>query len=392
MVTPTKKEIYDNAKEIFFNANPECEITPTVEELKEGGWWEKAKIEKMMNPETKYLAYQDQIEDEQLEEYESNLEKSTSEYHAKTVEVEINKIIRCPLLPTRSIGDLTKFVKSIRIVGLLAPLILRKSKDKPDFYEIVCGYRRFNAFKEADKEKVEAKVFDELPDEYVFYYSAIENWFHKRHSATEWAIFLDKWKNRDGLTNKNIADILGVTEQAISEYLSLLKLPDEVKNLNAFKFLSLNMGLKLRAIKNSEKQIAIGKEFDKVVKENPHMPQPKLNKELTKIMNKHRKKIPVKDLKEMLIEDLKDMMKRDTSTRNRFITYFIEGCLKAELYEQCYDEAFHYVEIATEKQIADVSLDINFVKDEIVVDINSYREKDSSKWVPFELRFKSYKL
>lgn len=387
-----KGVIYENAKELWKSEHPDCETTPTVEELKKESYWEKAIKEMGINQDDFWVNISVQIEYKELKEYESKLKKLTSGHPSKIVEVGINKIIPCPALPPRSLGDLTKFAKSIDKVGLLAPLILRKSKEKSGFYEVVCGSRRFGALKILGRKKVKAEVYDGLPDEYVFAVSAIENWFHKSWSGTEWATHLDKWKKSKGWSQRQIARFLGVTEQAISQYFRLLKLPDKIKNLNAFKFLSVNMGLSLLRIKDEEKQMEIMKDFNKTLKENPHMPQPKLNKELTKIMNKHRKKIPVKDLKEMLIEDLKDMMKRDTSTRNRFITYFIEACVKAELYEQCYDEAFHYVEIATKKKVADVSFHINFVEYEPVVDIYSYQEKDSNKWVPFELRFKSYKL
>ena len=396
MPTPTTEEIYEKAKELFFLDNIGWEITPTVEELKEGSWWKKAKIELMKNPETKYLPYQDEMEDAQLEAYESNLKKLTNKYSSKIIEVEINKIVPCPVLPSRHLGGLFEFALSIGKVSLLAPLILRKSKEKQGFYEIVCGYRRFEALKILSEEKVQAKVFDELPDEYVFAVSAIENWFHRGLSATEWALYLEKWKNSTGLTNKNIADLLGVEKAQISNYLRLLKLPEEFKKLNAFNYLSQNVGLQVLAVKDSEKQIEIGKEFDKVVKEKPHVPKHKLNKEFTKIMKKQKekmvKKIPVDHLRKMLLEDLNDMMKQDSLTREAFAMHFWDACLKARIFEDCRYEAFHYIEVATKKKVADVFLDINLIKEEIVVGINSYREKDSSKWVPFELRFKSYRL
>ena len=399
---PIKAEIYENAKEIFFLVNPDCEITPTVEELKEGGYWEKARNEKKMNPETKYLVYGDKIEDEKYEQFMSNLKKKSSEYSSKTMEVEIDKIIPCPLLPRRSVGDLTPLAKSIRIVGLLAPLVLRKSKEKEGFYEIVCGYRRFEALKyDLYKKKVKAEVFDELSKELVFCYSASENHFHKRLSATEKADNYKRWKETTGWTNKMIADTLFLSGQEISNYLRLLTLPEEFKKLNAFNFLSLNLGLSILKIKDTKKQITIGKDFDKVLKEKPHLREKpyELNIEFTKIMKKHReetiKKTPIDGLTKLLLEDAKEMMTTTLLTRNAcdaFARYFWDACLKANIFEGCYSEALHYVEQATKKKVADVSLDINLIKEEIVVDINSYREKDSGKWVPFELRFRSYRL
>ena len=412
MYVSAKEVIYDNALELWRFEHPDCKTEPTVEQLKEEGYWEKAIKEKEMKPETFQVPIQLKMEHEQLKEFESKLKKLTSSFSANIVEVEINKIIPCSVLPPRHLGDLHEFAKSIGKISLLAPLILRKSKEKQGAYEVVCGHRRFEALKILHKKKVQAKVFDELPDEYVFAVSAIENWFHKSLSGTEWATHLDKWKKSTGWSQRQIARFLGVTEQAISQYFRLLKLPDKIKNLNAFKFLSVNMGLSLLRIKDEEKQMEIMKDFNNTLKEKPYMSQPKLNKEFARIMKKHRENMPVKSLTQMLVQDFYDMMKRDQRTRNAFVKYFTEACFKAELYEQCYDEAFHYVELATDKKIADISFDMNIIKDEIIVDVNSYQMKyagsfeltkekeyiDSyqwmpwSEWVPFELRFKSYKL
>ena len=138
MPTPTKDQIYEKALELFCGVVFDG-ITPTEAELKEGNWWEKAKIELMMNPETKYLPYQDEMEDAQLEAYESNLKKLTSSYSSKIVEAEISKIIPCPVLHPRHLGDLHEFAKSIGKVSLLAPLILRKSKESKAFMKLYVG-------------------------------------------------------------------------------------------------------------------------------------------------------------------------------------------------------------------------------------------------------------
>ena len=245
------------------------------------------------------------------------------------------------------------------------------------------------------KKKVQAKVFDELPDEHVFAVSAIENGFHKGFSATEWALYLEKWKKITGLTNKQIAEFLGVEREEISNYLRLLTLPDVFKKLP----LSLNIGLQILKIKDTEKQLAIGKELNKVYKKNLHMPRHRLDKEFTKTMKKHLskyvKKTPIEHLKKMLFEDLDDMMKREKRTREAFAKYFLDACLKTELYQQYYNKAWDFIYRATKKspqQIVDISLEISFVKGELVVDVDGYRDKDSGKWIPFELRFKSYRL
>jgi len=389
--TPTKEEIYEKAKELFFLDNIGCEITPTVAECKEANLWNKARNILMMNLETQYGGIQEEIEDAQLEAYESKLKKMTSPSSSKIAEVDINKIVPCPLLPPRHLGDLYELAKSIDIFSLLAPLVLRKSKEKQGFYEVVCGHRRFEALKIRSEKKVQAKVFNELPNEHVFAVSAIENWFHKSHSAIEWARHLKKWKSFVGVTNKNIADLLGVEEAQISNYLRLLKLPEGFKKLNAFN-ISQNVGLQVLALPEEE-QKALGKEFEKIAKENPDIPKHKLNKKFTKEMKKSKeklvKKIPVDHLRKLLLEDLDDMLAQDSLTREAFAMHFWDACLKARIFEECRHEAFHYVELATKKKIAEVSLDINLIEEEIVVDINSYKEKDSGKWVPFELRFKN---
>jgi len=420
-----KEVIYDNALELWKSEHPDSKTEPTMEQLKQGKYWDKATKEKEIDPEVVSVPLWVKYEYKQLKQYETNLKKLTSSYPSKIVQVEINKIVLCPILPPRRLGDLAKIAQSIGKVSLLAPLILRKSKEKKGFYEVVCGRRRFEALKIRGEKKAQAKVFDDLPDKYVFAVSASENWHYQPLSGAEWAMLLAKWKESLEWSQRQIAKFFDLTEQEISNKLRLLKLPNQVKNLNAFKFLSVNLGLSLLRIKDSETQIEIMKEFDKVVKKNPYMSRHKLGREFTKIMKEHRKKyvnktvkflekIPAESLKQMtfedfysmlkqekiaitpltqmLVEDFCQMMQQETRTVEEFAKYFWDACFRADVFEEYYYQAFHYVEIATGKKVADVSLDINLVEEEIVVDINSYKEKDSGKWVPFELRFKSYRL
>lgn len=388
--------VYMKALELWEKGHPTSPRTPIVEELKKEGYWGKALEVLELNPKDAWVPHQLQYENRKLKEYEEKLKQLT--YHLKPSEVEMEKLIPSTVLPPRQLGDIKEFADSIGKISLLAPLILRSSTKKQGFYEIVCGHRRFEALKLKGITKVQARIFEVLPDEYVFKVNADENWYHKGLSGAEWAIFFDKWKKTTGWSQVQIAKSLGVTEQLISEYLSLLKLPEDVQSLNAFKFLTLNMGLQLKRMKDSKKQIEVMRKINRILQENPNITSFKLSKEFTRILKQHkegaesatekslnkfqRREISLEDY---FIERLHEMMESDSRTQEAFRRYFVEACDKAELSDMIHFGIFYEVQSKISKRIDDFSFRINFVGDEILVDVDKYKLKFAGSIVKDEI-------
>lgn len=99
------------------------------------------------------LKYKDESQDGDEEEAGRGLSNPVEESEEKgsdndVVEIEVEAIIPNPFVCTKEIDNL---VASIRDLGLLQPLVVRK---KVDGYEIISGERRFRAMKKLGRDRV----------------------------------------------------------------------------------------------------------------------------------------------------------------------------------------------------------------------------------------------
>ena len=130
--------------------------------------------------------------------------------------------------------DLQKLRSSIKQIGLIQPVLLRKKKDH---YQIVCGFRRISIVKEFGMEEIESKVFEEkeMDDFRLFAISLHENLNTRGFNAVEMAIALDKLVHRFQIDPAVlINDFLPMfslepNEKILNTYLSLARMEDGVK-------------------------------------------------------------------------------------------------------------------------------------------------------------------
>lgn len=141
--------------------------------------------------------------------------------------VEIADIIPNPYQPRIHFEKekLEELAQSIRVNGLIQPLIVRKSAIIG--YELLAGERRLRASQLAGLTKVPVVVKD-LSDEDMLYQSIIENLqradLNPIEEATSYKKLLDK-----GLTHEEMAQIMGKSRPYISNSLRLLNLSDKVR-------------------------------------------------------------------------------------------------------------------------------------------------------------------
>jgi ParB family chromosome partitioning protein len=130
--------------------------------------------------------------------------------------------------------DLQKLRSSIKRVGLIQPVLLRKKKDH---YQIVCGFRRIHVLKELGKREVDSEVFGEKEtDEFqLFSLSLHENQTTRGFNAVETAIALDKLIHRFQIDSSVVIETflpffsLEPNEKILNTYLSLFGMENEIK-------------------------------------------------------------------------------------------------------------------------------------------------------------------
>jgi len=130
------------------------------------------------------------------------------------IEIPVDKLILSDRVNVRRfIGDITRLKESIRRVGILQPIVVRRSHEKPEGYEVICGRRRVLAVKELLKE---GYTIEKLPAILI-------------EASDKEAIILSLSENRirGDLNPQEIGEALrvlkeeyGMREEEVSQYLS----------------------------------------------------------------------------------------------------------------------------------------------------------------------------
>jgi ParB/RepB/Spo0J family partition protein len=130
--------------------------------------------------------------------------------------------------------DSNALVSSIKDVGLINPVILKKDQDADGVYTTVCGYQRIKACQKLGHESIEAKVVEGVNDEEIMLLALHDNLSSRGFNEIEKAIVLKKFLETgcsyDRLMSE-IAPLLGVppNKNIIGKYIDLLTLDTEIK-------------------------------------------------------------------------------------------------------------------------------------------------------------------
>src|SRR4030043_1707258 len=130
--------------------------------------------------------------------------------------------------------DLQGLRSSIKTIGLIQPVLLRKKEDQ---YQIVCGFRRISVLKELGIREVESRILGESErDELeLFSISLHENLTSRGFNSVEKAITLYKLVHHFQIEPSAVIQrylplfSLEPNEKILGTYLSLAEMEDEVK-------------------------------------------------------------------------------------------------------------------------------------------------------------------
>ena len=130
--------------------------------------------------------------------------------------------------------DLQSLRSSIKAIGLIQPVLLRKKEDE---YQVVCGFRRISVLKELGSREVESRILGESErDELeLFSISLHENLTSRGFNPVEKAITLYKLVHHFQIEPSAVVErylplfSLEPNEKILGTYLSLAEMEDEVK-------------------------------------------------------------------------------------------------------------------------------------------------------------------
>ena len=143
-------------------------------------------------------------------------------------EVPVNKIKANPNQPRREFAAeaLNELAESIRQIGIIQPITLRKMDDGT--YQIIAGERRWRASQMAGLSSIPAYIRT-ADDENMMQMALVENIQREDLNAIEIALAYQNLIEQYDLTQEKLSEKVGKNRATIANFLRLLKLPAQVQ-------------------------------------------------------------------------------------------------------------------------------------------------------------------
>lgn len=144
--------------------------------------------------------------------------------------------------------DLQELADSVKANGVIQPVIVRPFQGG---YQLIAGERRFRAAEMVGLEAIPA-VVREVTDEQLFEWSLVENIHRRDLNAIERAKAYQRYLGAFSLTQTEAAERLGEDRSVIANYLRLLDLPEELKQMLSDGRLSMGHARAILALPTDE--------------------------------------------------------------------------------------------------------------------------------------------
>src|SRR5918992_2317624 len=158
------------------------------------------------------------------------LSETTSQVSEDLKEIDIDLIEPNNLQPRTRFDEaqLEELAQSIKANGIVQPILVRRIGGER--YQIVVGERRWRAAQRAGLQKVPA-VIREIPDDRMLELALIENIQRQELNAIEEAHAYKRLIETFGLTQEVVAQRVGRDRTFVTNYLRLLRLPEDIQRL-----------------------------------------------------------------------------------------------------------------------------------------------------------------
>ncbi|MFN3480046.1 MAG: ParB/RepB/Spo0J family partition protein [Thermodesulfovibrionales bacterium] len=146
------------------------------------------------------------------------------------INLDITRLVPGEQQPRRVFNDraLNELAQSIKEKGILQPIIARRAGDGT--FRIVAGERRWRAATIAGLKKVPVIIKDTAPSDSLEI-ALIENLQREDLNPVETAEAFQRLMREFNLTQEELSAKVGKERATVANYLRLLKLPDEIKDL-----------------------------------------------------------------------------------------------------------------------------------------------------------------
>ena len=168
------------------------------------------------------------------------------------LEIDIDLIEPSPAQPRTHFDEerLEELAQSIRSNGIVQPLLVRRRGAR---YQLVAGERRWRAAQRAGLQRVPA-VVRAIPDEKLLELALIENIQRQELNAIEEAHAYKRLIETLGLTQETVAQRVGRDRSFVTNYLRLLRLPEDIQRLVEEEKLSMGHARALLGVDDADIQ------------------------------------------------------------------------------------------------------------------------------------------
>ncbi|MBV9927764.1 MAG: ParB/RepB/Spo0J family partition protein [Acidobacteria bacterium] len=176
------------------------------------------------------------------------------------VEIDLDLIEPNNFQPRTNFDEerLEELAQSIKANGIIQPLLVRRVSSER--YQLVAGERRWRAAQRAGLLKVPCVVKD-IPEDKMLELALIENIQRQELNAIEEAQAYKRLIETLGLTQEMVAQRVGRDRTFITNYLRLLRLPDDIQRMVESEQLSMGHARALLGVDEPEIQRKLAKEI-----------------------------------------------------------------------------------------------------------------------------------
>jgi ParB family chromosome partitioning protein len=175
------------------------------------------------------------------------------------VEIDLDLIEPNNFQPRTSFDEerLEQLAQSIRANGIIQPLLVRRLS--ADRYQLVAGERRWRAAQRAGLYRIPC-VVKEIPEDKMLELALIENIQRQELNAIEEAQAYKRLIETLGLTQEMVAQRVGRDRTFITNYLRLLRLPEDIQRMVEAEQISMGHARALLGVDEPEIQRKMAKE------------------------------------------------------------------------------------------------------------------------------------
>lgn len=174
-------------------------------------------------------------------------------------ELDVTQLKPNPLQPRMRFDEasIDELAQSIRESGVVQPVLVVQEEGH---FKIIVGERRWRAAQKAGLKKIPVMIRN-LPPEKQLEIAIIENIHREDLNPLEIALAYQKMSQDLNYTQQEIADKVGKDRTSITNYMRLLKLPQEIQDALGDGGLSMGHARAILALEEAEAQLAAFREI-----------------------------------------------------------------------------------------------------------------------------------